>query len=484
MFIGMIFALCCLLSIGGYFFYEKYQLQNAEVMIIEPKQKIALYTGQSYQIQAHAKNSKYEEKLVFKSQNPRVGEMSDNGTVTTLMPGKLTVTVGIDGSKIKKVLQFDVLDHVYKIIKPDVSVIDEKSLLQLNAYDETLHTSASHLQWHSSDESIVRVNEQGVVEGVSAGKAQIQIMSYGQAVDGLEIEVKKKVIPIESLSIKNGESQSLIEGEQLQLDVQVLPEDATLQNLYYSSQDDSIASVDQSGMITAHKSGQVEIYVSSIDKQIRTVFYLNVQAQGYTVNEMMLKKAGIDETSKLMIVAHPDDETLWGGGHLSEGGWFVICLTNGDNKTRSKEFYEAITSLNAKGIILSYPDLTNGKRDSWSSVKNQMLKTLSDIVRYKDWSMITTHNPEGEYGHIHHKMTSAYTTTITKELQKIDQLYYFGTFYGSHYHKPLPSDLESNLSQSAIDQKQKALKLYTSQYKNISSKWSEMIPHEHWRKAI
>ncbi|HDR7646817.1 TPA: PIG-L family deacetylase [Bacillus mycoides] len=35
---------------------------------------------------------------------------------------------------------------------------------------------------------------------------------------------------------------------------------------------------------------------------------------------------------KLMIVAHPDDESIfWGAALINENGWKVICLTNGDH---------------------------------------------------------------------------------------------------------------------------------------------------------
>lgn len=31
-------------------------------------------------------------------------------------------------------------------------------------------------------------------------------------------------------------------------------------------------------------------------------------------------------------------------------------------------------------------------------------------MKYKHWGMVATHNPDGEYGHIHHKMTSRLMT--------------------------------------------------------------------------
>ena len=44
------------------------------------------------------------------------------------------------------------------------------------------------------------------------------------------------------------------------------------------------------------------------------------------------------ESESLMIVAHPDDETIWGGSHLINGNYTVLCITNGNNKKRKKEF--------------------------------------------------------------------------------------------------------------------------------------------------
>ncbi len=46
------------------------------------------------------------------------------------------------------------------------------------------------------------------------------------------------------------------------------------------------------------------------------------------------------EPESLMIVAHPDDETIWGGSHLINGNYTVLCITNGNNK-KKKRIYES-----------------------------------------------------------------------------------------------------------------------------------------------
>ena len=67
----------------------------------------------------------------------------------------------------------------------------------------------------------------------------------------------------------------------------------------------------------------------------------------------------------LMIVAHPDDETLWGGAHLIKENYFVVCLTNDYNAQRANDFKKIIKFTKNSGIILNYPDIQDNKRDNW-----------------------------------------------------------------------------------------------------------------------
>ena len=134
------------------------------------------------------------------------------------------------------------------------------------------------------------------------------------------------------------------------------------------------------------------------------------------------------EPESLMIVAHPDDETIWGGSHLINGNYTVLCITNGNNKKRKKEFMKVMEKTHSKGIILSFPDKTKGKRDNWKSCKKDIQREIKKEIDSKDWGKIVTHNPDGEYGHIHHKKVSKYVTMILKKEDRTDQLVYFGTY--------------------------------------------------------
>ncbi len=66
-------------------------------------------------------------------------------------------------------------------------------------------------------------------------------------------ESSAKVVPVESISITNGESVEVNEGNTLQLTASVLPEDATDKAVTWSSSNDEVGSVDANGLFTAHE---------------------------------------------------------------------------------------------------------------------------------------------------------------------------------------------------------------------------------------
>ena len=200
------------------------------------------------------------------------------------------------------------------------------------------------------------------------------------------------------------------------------------------------------------------------------------------VTKEMLDELPLSNCTKLMVVAHPDDETLWGGAHLTEGGWFVVCLTNGYNEVRKNEFYEVIKEFGCEGMILSYPDLlANGQRSTWTTECTSIAKDLNTVLKYKHWGMVATHNPNGEYGHIHHKMTSK---LVTEEFYKTywgTNLYYFGNWYSAR-RLPIMEDSLRKVPEAALEKKLEALKLYTSQKGAVASN-IHMAEYENWIRA-
>lgn len=192
-----------------------------------------------------------------------------------------------------------------------------------------------------------------------------------------------------------------------------------------------------------------------------------------------LQCADIGKADKLMIVAHPDDEVLWGGGHLMDEGYFVVCITDGRNKKRSEEFEKVISTSGNSGLILDYPDKIFWKRDNWSDVYEMIKCDLETILGYKEWKLIVTHNPNGEYGHQHHRMTSRAVTDVYNEIcGPRPELYYFGKYYKKSDMEKIKNSLEK-LSSAQLEFKESLEKIYGSQAVTIE-KLKHMNDYEMW----
>jgi len=120
------------------------------------------------------------------------------------------------------------------------------------------------------------------------------------------------------------------------------------------------------------------------------------------------------EPDKLLVVAHPDDEVLWGGANLlREPGWLVISATNASNAGRKIEFQKTMSYFNVTQFrMLDVPDTYIDEDevgvDRATELANQLFDgsvldtTLAELTS-KQWKLVLSHNTQGEYGHVHHK---------------------------------------------------------------------------------
>ena len=107
-----------------------------------------------------------------------------------------------------------------------------------------------------------------------------------------------------------------------------------------------------------------------------------------------------------IIVAHPDDETLWAGGTiLGHPSWssYVVCLCRASDTDRAPKFRNALKELHSEGIM---GDLDDGP-DQNPLDEKEIERTIMDLVLPGHFDLIITHNISGEYTrHIRHEEVS------------------------------------------------------------------------------
>ena len=125
-----------------------------------------------------------------------------------------------------------------------------------------------------------------------------------------------------------------------------------------------------------------------------------------------------------MVVAHPDDESLFAGHLLRHDGWKIICVTNGGYfNVRRYEFENVMKFSNCEYEMWNFKDNYDY---NFGGYENNLKHKIRDEIINNNYEMVVTHNPCGEYGHPQHKLISNFVTdTVVDRLKKKEILYYF-----------------------------------------------------------
>ena len=115
--------------------------------------------------------------------------------------------------------------------------------------------------------------------------------------------------------------------------------------------------------------------------------------------EQLKLKSG---ATALVIVAHPDDETIWLGGalaHFSQIKWTILVLCRAADPDRAPKFRRVAAHFNATGLIA---DLEDEGRLSIARSLAPIKKIIQEQIGAQKFDYLFTHGQNGEYGHERH----------------------------------------------------------------------------------
>lgn len=171
-----------------------------------------------------------------------------------------------------------------------------------NATDKTI-------EWSSSNEEVATVNSAGFVYGEKSGDAIITA-NCGNITAECKVTVRVKDTPVNSISLNKMEAKVGI-SQILQLTATVNPYNATDKTVTWSSSDEAVATVSETGLVTPTALGTT-IITAKCDKLITRCLVIVVEstvpAESISMNKSEAK-VDIRETLQLTATVKPDEAT-------------------------------------------------------------------------------------------------------------------------------------------------------------------------------
>ncbi len=267
------------------------------------KTSIELKKGETINIVATVNPENASDKTVtWSSSDATVARVDQTGKVAAVKGGSVTITAKA-GDK--------TATCAVKVTTPVESIsLDRNSVTLEEGQNTTLVATINPndadektVNWSSSNSSVATVNN-GVITALSEGETTITASAGGKSAT-CKVTVQKKVVPVSSVTL-NKTTLSLLKGQSETLTATVNPDDATDKAVTWSSSDATIATVDQSGKVTAVNGGEVIIKAACGEKSAECTVTVTVPVESVSLDKtsVELKKG---DTVILVATINPAD---------------------------------------------------------------------------------------------------------------------------------------------------------------------------------
>ncbi|MCX4316105.1 MAG: Ig-like domain-containing protein [Lachnospiraceae bacterium] len=312
-----------------------------------------------YQLYATVTPADATDKTVsWKSSNEKVAKVDQNGVITFVGSGTVTIIATSNGDPTKQAFcEITVMEPVTSLTLDQSSItleVGNTHRLPNNAYDRSV-------TFVSMDTKVATVNSTGLVTAKKAGTTYVTVTTA----DGGYSKVCTVIVKQAATTIKLDATGLLLDvGEFYNLEATFNPKTTTETKLRWSSNDTSVAKVDTKGRVTGVAEGTCVITVTT-ENNLAAFCYVTVNQQ-VTGVELNYDSVTVDKgkTIKLTATVLPDNATnqkvKWttsnasvaavsasgtvrgiGGGAAiitcttEEGGYIAVCMVQVIEKVTS-----------------------------------------------------------------------------------------------------------------------------------------------------
>ncbi|WP_317854885.1 Ig-like domain-containing protein [Chakrabartyella piscis] len=306
-------------------------IDNGEVTIFENK----TYTLYANLNPSYATN----QNVTWESSNPSVATVDSDGVVTAIKEGSTTITVTTADGGFQTHTTITVVEPILVTgitLTPDIPQPDTDNseanpkILALSSGIEMLasvvpdNATEQDVLWSVSDPTILSVTTEGKVYAVGSGTAYVTATTTDvnlaeQFSASYWINVPNESYPVKSVSLDLNATTIYMGEAGTQLVASVYPSYADNTNVSWSSENESIATVDQNGWVTPVSAGYVTITVKTEENGFTASCYVSVQPERTRVESISISDGnaelgdtlslGLYGSTTLSVVTTPTDAT-------------------------------------------------------------------------------------------------------------------------------------------------------------------------------
>lgn len=281
------------------------------VNINKQKVELALKAGQTVTDQLtidwSPKNTTEDTTISYTSNNPRIATVNNNGLVTAVAPGQTTIVAKLGSHTFNVEVKVTAPLESISLNKDNLSLSIGQSDTLVVSYNPSYTTDDKKVTWTSENDGIARVDENGKVTAVSSGTVKITA-TVGNKKATATVKV---LVPVEGIVILPNSNIELLKGETENLSVKATNADAEekLGKITWKSSNENVATVDDSGKVTALIGGTTTITATTEDgKSATATVKVNVPLKSISLNKdkETLNKNG---QVQLNVIYNPTDTT-------------------------------------------------------------------------------------------------------------------------------------------------------------------------------
>lgn len=203
-----------------------------------------------------------DTEVSWTSADPKIASVSSDGTVTAIGPGTTAITAAAAGGTITSKCVVTVLSPALAIKISDSRLsLEEGEDASLSASVFPSDATQSTLTWRSDKPEVATVDQDGNVRAVKAGVAVITVSVSETVFETCTVTVVSRVTGI-SFDV---DEMEILPGESHQLKVTVLPENASVPDVNWSSDNAKVAKVSDTGLVTGLSAGEATIHAVTKD---------------------------------------------------------------------------------------------------------------------------------------------------------------------------------------------------------------------------